>query len=358
MPLWHTVDPAKHGLSSTGKSFALDSETVRILRSEIGDVPVYFLENPRFFTAPRSGGIYVDAAGRDYADSPARYDFFSRASLEALKTLGIRPDVVHANDHHLGAVPWYAGRDPHFARSLRVLSIHNAVYQGIFPASRIAETGLDRALVFDHMGPAEYHGRVNPLKLGIETADVVLTVSPTYAREIRDWRFGAGLEGALAGRAREGRLIGILNGIDHRAWNPATDPHLWTPYDPATVGRKGDNKARLQEIYFGAGGVDPRIPLIATVTRLSDQKGIEEILHAAELLASSRRRFQYVLHGNPDGTYAPRIRDLAARFPDRVAYDGAFETAKEHRIVAGADFFFTGDADGRRHERRCSLHVV
>jgi len=327
-PLWHNVD--KSGLTDTGIAFKVDSEQVRLLKGTTSGVDVYFLDHPRYFSSARDGGIYVDLAGKDYRDYPGRYDFFSRASLEAVKALGVKPSVVHANDHHAGGVPWYAKQDRYFDGAVKVFEIHNAAYQGQFDAWRRGETKLP-------WPEAEFFGRVNPLKVGITSADLVMTVSPNYAKEIQDWRVGAGMEGLLSEAASQGRFIGILNGIDGGAWNPARDEHLWRRYSAGTLDRKAVNKARFQEQYFGRA--DAKVPLVVTVSRLAEQKGIEEIIHSVESVAKSGRPFRYVLLGTPDGVHSKKLEALAAKYPDRVAYDGAFSTAKEHRAYGAADLY-------------------
>ncbi|MEZ0230325.1 MAG: glycogen synthase [Planctomycetota bacterium] len=339
MPLYHMIDPVAKGLVDTGIEFKVGSENVKLWKGTTNGVEVYFLDNKRFFSGPRDGGIYVDKNEKDYKDNPGRWDFLSRASLEAMKKLGLKPDVIHANDHHTGALPYYANKDSYFERTLKVFEIHNAAYQGQVDLADIDQTELRRSGAFDGAGsPAEAWGKANPLKLGIRSSDVVLTVSPNYAKETMEWRFGAGMEGDLRERYAAGRYIGILNGTD-ATWNPAKDPFIWQKYSRNTLDKKAVNKAELQKFYFGEAGVNAETPFMGTVSRFTDQKGIDRIIHAVTALAEKGERFQYVILGTADTKYAPQLEALARRFPDRVKVDTDFTVAKEHRMYAGLDGF-------------------
>ncbi len=339
MPLYHTIDPAAKGLVDTGLTFDVGSEKVKLWKGTTNGVEVYFLDNRRFFSGPRDGGIYVDRNEKDYKDSPGRWDFLSRASLEAMKKLGLKPDVIHANDHHTGALPFYADRDAYFERTLKVFEIHNAAYQGQVEVADIDQTELRRSGAFSGAGsPAEAWGKANPLKLGIRSSDVVLTVSPNYAKETMDWRFGAGMEGDLRERFAAGRYIGILNGTD-ATWNPARDPFIWQKYSRNTLDKKAVNKAELQRFYFGDAGVNAGTPFMGTVSRFTDQKGIDRIIHAVRTLAERGEKFQYVILGTADTKYAPPLEALARRYPSHVNVDTDFTVAKEHRMYAGLDGF-------------------
>jgi len=350
MPLWHTIDKAKHNLVDTGIDILSGKEQTRLWKGTLdGKVDVYFLDNPEIFSNPRTGGLYLDAAGKDYADFHKRHDLLSRGALEALEAIKFQPDVLHANDHHTGALPWYAKNHPYFRNAITVFEIHNVFYQGKFEPAKLAETGLDPNLM-RWRGPAESWGKVNPLKLGITQADLVMTVSPNYAREMLGWRFGGGMEDYLQARNAEGRLVGVLNGVDRAAWDPKTDPLIWQNYDASTLDRKAVNKEKLQELYFGKKGVAPDVPLITTVTRLTEQKGMEEMAYAIEQLAkrskgsatrgSGTQAFQYVLLGSKDGHYDKTFERLAKQYPDRFAFEANFSPQTEHRLLAAADIYF------------------
>lgn len=339
MPLYHSIDPKARGLTDTGITFNVGAESVRLWKGETNGVPVYFLDNKRLFSAPRDGNIYVDATEKDYKDNPARWDMLSRASLEAMKKLGLKPDVIHANDHHTGALPYYASKDHYFDGTLKVFQIHNAAYQGQVDRADIDQTELRRTGAFGSPdAPAEWYGKANPLRLGIKSADLVLTVSPNYARETMDWQFGAGMENDLKERHAAGRYIGILNGTD-ATWNPAKDTFIWERYSRATLDKKAVNKAELQRMYFGDAGVDADRPFIGTVSRFTDQKGVDRTIHAVTALAEAGVNFQFVMLGTADKTFAPQMEALARRFPNNVRVDTDFTVAKEHKFYAGLDAF-------------------
>ncbi|MCU0970908.1 MAG: glycogen/starch synthase, partial [Gammaproteobacteria bacterium] len=246
---------------------------VRLLGGLLADstVPVYLVEAPGLFDRP--GNPYVDLDGRDWWDNPLRFAVFDRAVVEVAlghSTLGWRPDVVHTNDWQTGLVsPLLAD---YAERPATLFTIHNMAYQGSF----------DRA-IFDSLGlPAhwwsveglEFYGKFSFLKGGIAKSDVISTVSPTYAREIRQPHLGYGLQGVLNHRAD--RLYGILNGIDYHLWDPAADPMIPQRFSAEEFHLKRRNKTRLQQAF----GLEecPDGMLFGHIGRLVEQKGIDLIL--------------------------------------------------------------------------------
>ncbi|RUL87322.1 glycogen synthase GlgA [Tautonia sociabilis] len=308
----------------------------RILASALppGDVPVYLIDRPSYFDRR---GLYGED-GQDYPDNCERFVFFQRAALEAIRVLGLSPDVIHCNDWQTGLVPVYLEevyrRQPGspFRAVGTVMTIHNLAYQGAFWHLDLPLTGLDWSL----FNPArlEAHGLLNFLKAGLVYADVLSTVSPTYAREIQTPEGGRGLDGLL--RARRGRLHGIVNGIDPTAWNPAIDPHLAARYTVRTwPAGKQANKAQLQ----AEAGLDPRpeLPLLAAIGRLDVQKGWDLIIEGAEALLS--RNLQLVVLGTGDPRFERALDRLAAAHPGQLRAFLEFSQPRAHRIEAGADLF-------------------
>ncbi|MBK8871402.1 MAG: glycogen synthase [Elusimicrobia bacterium] len=217
-------------------------------------------------------GVYVDSEGREFGDNDARFVLLARAVLEFPKTMGFRPDIIHAHDWQTGLVPAYlhlaARHDPFFSKTASVFSIHNIAFQGVFPKETLACARLPWTEFTAEK--IEFYDRVNFLKAGLAYAQVLSTVSPTYALETQREEFGVGLDGFLKRRADH--YFGILNGIDLRLWNPAQDPHLAQKFSAKSLAGRTVCRADLQR----AAGLqeDPRAPLLGMVSRLDSQKGL------------------------------------------------------------------------------------
>ena len=292
---------------------------------------VYFIQQPEFY---QRAGLYQED-DLSYPDNAERFIFFSKCIAHLARHLPWRPDVVHLNDWQTGLVPalilqqrrvegW--GNPPPTC-----LTIHNLAFQGTFPAGAFALTNLPQQL-FTIEG-AEFYGQLNCLKAGIAFADAITTVSPRYAREIMTEEFGCALDGLL--RQRQNRLFGILNGVDHEDWNPATDPLLPRTYSVRRLAGKAACKLALQKEMDLPEKADT--PLFGTISRLSEQKGVDIQLGAlAEMLNTN---MQFVLLGSGSQEYERGYRDLARHFPRKVAVHFGYNETLAHRIEAGSDFF-------------------
>ncbi|MDX5151694.1 MAG: glycogen synthase, partial [Acidiferrobacterales bacterium] len=206
-------------------------------------------------------------------------------------------------------------------------------YQGLFDAGTMQELHLPDQL-WSPEG-LEFYGQLSFVKGGIMYADHITTVSPTYAREIQTPEFGCGLENALSLRAD--RLSGILNGIDDELWNPATDPYLGTNYDRKHFAKKVQNKADLQKEARFEVAAD--IPIIAQVSRLVHQKGIDLVIEALHRLITKQARFQYVVLGNGETEFETGLMELAEKYPDQVFAMIGYDEVHAHQIVAGSDMY-------------------
>jgi starch synthase len=289
----------------------------------------------RFFDRP---GIYDDPTqGRSYPDNAERFLFFCRAAVEWLKTAGGPYDVIHAHDHQAAWVPCLVRTHEQGADAFRgtavVFTIHNLGYQGIHDPFVLGLAGFGGDLFYP-AGPFEYWGRVNYMKVGIVFADLLNTVSPRYAEEVkRSEEFGCGLEGLL--RRREDDLRGILNGVDTDLWNPGTDVHLPAGYDAESLDRKAlVRTALVEEAGFGR---EPELPVIGMVTRLAEQKGLDLIEHGAHAGIALEARF--VVLGSGEPRYEAFLARLAEANPGRVCFRRAFDDRFAHRIVAGSDIY-------------------
>lgn len=296
------------------------------------DVTVLFVDQPDYFDRPK---LYGDENG-DYPDNAARFCFFSRAVMEACRSLVLRPDVIHANDWQTGLIPALLEADyrsqPGFERTSSVFTIHNLAYQGHFWHWDMNLTGLDWK--YFNANQMEHWGGLNLLKTGITMADMVTTVSPTYAWEITTPLGGMGLDGVLSSRIRD--LVGILNGIDPDEWNPATDKHLPANFDAKTVFEvKPRCKAALQQEL----GLPVRgdVPLFGMVSRMADQKGFDLIATAAEQMMGLDAQFCFLGSGDP--RYESLVRHLANSHHGKVAAVVGFDEGLAHRIEAGSDAF-------------------
>jgi len=299
-------------------------------------VKVFLIGNDRFFDRD---GIYFDPyTGRDYADQADRWIFFNRASIEFLNNEFADADVIHTHDYQTALIPAYLSRfyrrDGRFAKTGSVYTIHNLGYQGMFPREVIWRAGFDDA-EFYPTSAFEFYGVFNFMKVGIAYADLITTVSPTYAREIQESKeFGFGLEGLL--RERSSDLIGILNGIDVKAWNPATDPLIPERFDASHLrARLGNKRALLGE--FGFKDVNPALPVIAMISRIDVQKGFDLLVNILDYLLE--KDLYYVLLGTGNKETESYLQTVAGRHPGKASIRFAFESRLAHLTEAGADIF-------------------
>ena len=297
-----------------------------VFEAKVNGVIYYLLDNQYYF---KREGIY------GHYDDAERFAFFSRAVLEMLPYIDFKPDVINANDWQSALVPlyyslFYATREG-FEGIKTVLTIHNIQYQGKYGMELLEDVlGVPqsaRQLV-------EYDGCVNYLKAGIETADRVTTVSPTYAGEIMDPWFSWGLDPIL--NARSWKVGGILNGIDVDGYNPETDPSIVANYTVDTVLEgKAANKKALQERL----GLPLRedVPLIGMVTRLASHKGLDLVKYIVDDLLS--RDVQFVILGSGEWIYENFFRELQGKYPEKFCYCAGFVPELARKIYASADIF-------------------
>ena len=311
--------------------------SARILESHHPDFafPLWVVDCPPLFD--RAGNPYLSASGQDWPDNAERFSVFSRVAAllgQDTLSLGWQPDVVHLNDWQTGLAAAFLHEQT--ARPKTVFTIHSLAYGGYFSHEDFVRLQLP-----SHWWTpegVEFHGGFSMLKAGIVYADVVTTVSPTYAREICTPEFGYGLDGLL--RAHQPKLQGILNGIDTRVWNPATDTHLPAHYSASRINPgKTRNKRALLERFLGPINESQlSAPVLGLVGRLVEQKGVDWVIAAIPvLLAETDARF--VLLGSGQAAYEQRLTRLAKKHPDRVFVEIGYDEALAHQIEAGADLF-------------------
>jgi len=296
-------------------------------------VDLVVIDVPGLFDRP---GVYGER-GEDYADNALRFAVLSRAAAELVRQRvagGRAVDVVHCNDWPTALVPTYlralAAETPALAATRTVLTIHNVVHQGVFPKDTLPTLGL--TWQHFHVDGIEFYGGINLLKQGIVTADVVTTVSPTYAREIQTPEMGAKLDGVL--RARGESLVGIVNGVDYAVWNPATDPAIAAHYDAEDPSNKTRCKTALQK-ELGLP-LEPHAPLVANIGRMVEQKGTDLATAVApKLLRATEAHMVFAGDGRPELVAA--VETVVSRSHGRAVLARAASEVLVHRILAGAD---------------------
>jgi starch synthase len=323
-------------IESTGIEFEVPIGTrrpvARILRSALpgSSAAVFLVAHDDFFDRPTLYG-----GAEDYPDNSERFIFFSRAAMEFAGRQSASYDIIHCHDWQTGLVPAYQkllyGDWPTVGSARTVMTIHNMAYQGLFWHWDMLLTGLDWK--YFNWQQMEFHHQLNFLKTGIVFADAISTVSPTYAREIQHAAGGCGLEGVLGSRG--GAISGIVNGIDTAAWNPATDPHIPRPYHDHDVA-DGKYAARVALAARLGHAAPTARPLIAFVSRLAAQKGVELVIELIGRLAGTGRG-QFVVLGSGDPAYEEALRRAASAFPGAVDVVIGFDEGLSHLIQAAAD---------------------
>lgn len=287
-------------------------------------IPVYAIDCPALYARP--GNPYLGPDGKDWPDNHLRFGALCRVAA-SWPDPAWRPDIVHGNDWQSGLAAAYLalGGPP---RPATVFTIHNLAYQGLFPRSVLAELGLPpESFSIDGL---EYYGQVGFLKAGLWYADKLTTVSPTYAEEIQHEPLGFGLQGLLSGRA--GDLVGILNGVDTRLWDPATDPHLPVRYDSERLGEKARAKEALRRELALAKTPGP---LAVAVTRLTEQKGMDLVLGALPAILADGGAVAVL--GAGDAALEAAFADAARSAPGRVAVRLGYDEALSQRLQGGGD---------------------
>lgn len=293
-------------------------------------VQVYFIDNEYYFGG-RTGSIYGDM------DDGERFAYFSKACLDAMTKLNLSPDVIQCNDWQTGLIPVYlkATYQNTCLKGAKVMyTIHNIEYQGWanggFFDDMLGLPGDCRSLL-------DMNGSVNMMKGGIETADLVTTVSETYARELMYPYYAHGLDGILARNAW--KLTGITNGIDTNTFNPETDPNLPAHYSAADP---FEGKARCKAALQKEVGlpIKPDVPLMVMVTRLAGHKGLDLLCYIARRLMWEEDA-QLLILGTGEAQYENFFRDLQNQFPDQVAAKITFDLGLAARIYAGGDIYLS-----------------
>ena len=333
---------------------------------------VYFIENDYFFDRDNLYG---------YDDDHERFAFFTKAAIEMLGHINFKPDILHFNDWHTGLGPTFL-RDVYngftFYKSMKSLfTIHNLHYQGVFGKEVLWDIGLNDGYFTN--GDLEFHGNISYMKAGIVHANAVSTVSRTYANEITTPAYGYGMDGLLKQRGQEGRLFGIVNGIDTALHDPQTDTRIFDNlYIESNAFAADANNSAKADAKDGAGAKDcadtkdgadtivqandaagmelsrfkrknkyhlqeqlglpiTDVPMISMITRLAEQKGLDIVAFVMEELMGLD--IQLVILGTGEGRYEDLFRDYAHRYPHKISANITFDITLAQRIYAGSDMF-------------------
>ena len=312
-----------------GPCFGAARVTLRLGQMPYSKVPVYVADAP--YRYRRAGSPYQASDGSEWGDNVQRFALLGwiGAQLAAGELdPGWTPEVLHAHDWHAAMSCAYVAAHPP-TRVATVFTVHNLAYQGLFPSGDFALLGLPSR--FMASSGLEYHQQLSFMKAGLKFAQRVTTVSPTYAAEIATHEFGFGLDGVIRGRGAD--VSGVLNGVDGKVWDPATDSGLPQVYSARELQGKARCKQALQAELGLAARADA--PLFGVVSRLTSQKGLDLVLGALPSLV--RRGGQLALQGSGDAALEAAFVAAAQAHPEAVAVRIGYDEAFAHRLIAGAD---------------------
>jgi starch synthase len=342
MPLYSTIDVAKHGISSHKSGLQLElagqKETFDLFHCRLAEseCDFYFIKIDKYYD--RKGLYGSPETGKDWPDNDLRFAAFARATLESIMALGFKPDIINCNDWQSGLIPAYIKCQNYglgyFEKTATLLTIHNIGYQGLFPPETFAKLGIEAKWFYPTSG-FEYYDQISFLKAGLTYSDILNTVSERYAKEIQSSPdYGYGMEGILTGRSQD--LFGVVNGIDYNIWNPATDSLIAANFTPEKLDGKAKNKTVLRRL-INLPSVRRDIPLVGMISRMANQKGFDIIAEAAEQIFEMD--IQMVVLGTGDKVYEELFASLATKYPKKLAISMKFDDQLAHQIEAGSDMF-------------------
>ena len=337
MPRYSLIDYDRWGLqpflSPLGVWMGTGEEWCSVYSTHNNGVPIYMIESHKYFDRY---GIYHDADFNDYQDNPRRFGFLSRAGLQLCRDMGFAADIVHVHDWPTALIPAYLKiwhwNDPLLGSAASVLTIHNIAYQGVYSGDHYNYLGLQPGnFTSDKF---EDYGRVNLLKGGIVYSDAANTVSPTYANETRTPSLAYGLAPYLNNKGDS--YWGILNGVDLDEWDPRNDPHIPSRFSAADLSGKAICKRELQRRMNL--NTDADVPIIATISRFVDQKGLHLLAQSIESILNNMQ-VQFAILGSGEKYLEYFYGTLPSRYPGRVGSYIGYHNELAHWIEAGADFF-------------------
>ena len=337
-PLHGCIDKNKFGIKELENSemwidFGGHPQKFKLFMTKLPEtnINVFFVQSDWYFTCFKE--VYPKWLDTRYEHE--RYVAFSLATLEYAKQLNFRADVIHSNDWHTAMIPLYIKAnykfDEFWSKTKNVFEIHNLAYQGVWFEDILDFANMRKDIVYNEWG-CEHYGHVNWMKGAINYSDKVIAVSPKYAQEILTGEYGEGMDYTLRGCTD--KLVGILNGIDYSVFNPKTDKNIIKNFDVKSVKNKEENKKKVCE-YFGLK-YNPERPLIALISRLVPQKGIDLIRQVENELKNMNADFVFL--GSGDSSYENLLIWLSNNTSNIRAYIG-YKADLANQIYAGSDFF-------------------
>ena len=337
-PLHGCIDKNKFGIKELENSemwidFGGHPQKFKLFMTKLPEtnINVFFVQSDWYFTCFKE--VYPKWLDTRYEHE--RYVAFSLATLEYAKQLNFRADVIHSNDWHTAMIPLYIKAnykfDQFWSKTKNVFEIHNLAYQGVWFEDILDFANMRKDIVYNEWG-CEHYGHVNWMKGAINYSDKVIAVSPKYAQEILTGEYGEGMDYTLRGCTD--KLVGILNGIDYSVFNPKTDKNIVKNFDVKSVKNKEENKKKVCE-YFGLK-YNPERPLIALISRLVPQKGIDLIRQVENELKNMNADFVFL--GSGDSSYENLLIWLSNNTSNIRAYIG-YKADLANQIYAGSDFF-------------------
>lgn len=331
MPRYKCIDAGMHYVTDfaiqMGNSIetCIVRETVMGSKNEKASVPVYFIDSYQYFDRD---GIYC------FHDDGERFAFFCNSVLEMLPHINFQPDVIHCNDWHAGPICMLLkekyNSNSFYEKISTVYTIHNLEYQGHFDKNILGCFNVKEEVFVPEK--VEFYGRFNFMKAGLAYADIISTVSETYAKEIQTEQYGEKLEGLLTRRSDD--LYGIVNGIGYDQFSPETDLRIFKNFNEKNTQVKKENKYALQS-EMGLPVKD--VPVLSLISRLTGQKGLGLIVDKIDELMSND--VQFVVLGSGDPYYEDAFKYAKEKYPDKIATYIGFNASLAQRIYASSDIF-------------------
>jgi len=335
LPFYKCVNAGGFNLKKIKSQVSHDSlgnlQKFDIYETKDAGLTAYFIRNDDYFDRDQ---LYGTPEG-DYKDNAYRFGFFSKAVLAAIKEIDFKCDIINCNDWQSALIPFYLkfklAKEDFFKGIKTLFTIHNLAYQGQFSKDAMKDLAIPAS--FFNMQDLEFYGKINFMKSGILYSDAVNTVSKGYAEEILTVEYGCGLEGVL--NVVKDRLFGITNGADYSEWSPEVDPHIAEKYNFNTLEKKALCKRDLLKT-LGMKLSEDR-PLLGSITRLAEQKGIDLLAHVMKKLVAMD--VGVIVLGKGDEKYQDIFSRLASDYPEHLSVNIKFDNVLAHKIEAGSDMF-------------------